>query len=273
MNKRLLRIIVVGGGVVAVLLVLRKVTSGTAQTIAPVPQGPDGIGNNDAGRLLRNFLANVNAAGPNAETDYQAALAALRTDPSGILTEIMRAEHAANETDYPTRWSLVHAAAELRDPAALEFLSSLIRRPIPPERSADPHSFSTVGEETILRTTAVDGVRSLATADVAAARDALWTFLDLPSLSIRRASVQALLAIDQSAASRSRLASRLPSDQQFLLNVKPMDVREVPQIGNPEEHLLGQAGRAIRPPSLSRDSAESRRTPPTSRANPAPRVR
>src|SRR3712207_8247200 len=39
---------------------------------------------------------------------------------------------------------------------------SFVRTPIPLERSKDSHSFSTVAEETILRTTAVDGVEQLA---------------------------------------------------------------------------------------------------------------
>jgi hypothetical protein len=64
--------------------------------------------------------------------------------------------------DYPTRWAHVHAASELRHPAALPFLRNLILTPIPPEESPDPHSFSTVGEETILRTTAVEGIGYLA---------------------------------------------------------------------------------------------------------------
>jgi hypothetical protein len=56
----------------------------------------------------------------------------------------------------------LRAAAELQHPAALPFLFNLVLTPIPPEESPDPHSFSTVAEETILRTTAVEGIGHLA---------------------------------------------------------------------------------------------------------------
>jgi hypothetical protein len=49
--------------------------------------------------------------------------------------------------------------------------------PIPPERSKNPHSFSTVAEETILRTTAIEGIKYLAADGSEAAIESLFDFL------------------------------------------------------------------------------------------------
>jgi hypothetical protein len=129
----------------------------------------------------------------------------------------------------------------LRHPAALPFLRNLILTPIPPEESPDPHSFSTVGEETILRTTAVEGIGYLARGR-ADATEMLFEALRQPSLSIRRAAVQSLLATVRGRRLRARIARALPEEHQFLLDLKAVSVRDVPQIRNPERHL-SEAGR------------------------------
>lgn len=205
-----------------------------------------------AGVVLANFLAAMNRTGDDAEETYRRALKQLQTNADLVAVEIARAENDCGERDYPTRWALVHAAAELRNPAALPFLRSLLARPIPPEQSRDPHSFSTVGEETILRTTAVEGVGYLAAEGSREALDALFEFLKQPSLSIRRAAVQSILSTPGGGRMRRRIASLLPAEHQFLLDLKPVDVRDVPQIEKPQRHLseVGRRERTEAPPDF-----------------------
>lgn len=217
------------------------------------PHGPE----SPAGTLLTNFFAAMSGAGDDAEDQYRRALTNLRKYADLVMVEIARSHSECNAGDYPTRWAHVHAASEMRHPAALPFLRNLILTPIPPEESPDPHSFSSVGEETILRTTAVEGIGHLASR--ADAIETLFEALRQPSLSIRRAAVQSLLASARGRKLRARIAKALPEEQQFLLDLKAVSVRDVPQIKNPERHL-SQAGRrgGIAPaPSLPGDEAQS----------------
>jgi len=202
----------------------------------------------------------MSRGGDDAEDEYQRALEDLRAQPEAVVVEIARGSSDCEESDYPARWALVHLAAELRHPAALPFLRNLVETPIPPEQSKDPHSFSTVAEETILRTTAVEGVGVLARERQSReATEALWQFMKQPSLSIRRAAVQSLyMASGTSKRVRDRIAALLPDDQRFLLDLKPVDVTEVPQIGRPQRHLspTGREGRTAPPPTFQGEAEE-----------------
>lgn len=202
--------------------------------------------------LLSNFMTAMGASGDGAEQVYQTALRQLREQADSVVVEIARKDSACAGRDYPTRWALVHAAAELKSPAALAFLTNLVLTPIPPEESPDPH-FSTVAEETILRTTAVEGVGALAQANNREALAALFEFLKQPSISIRRAAVRSILRMSRGRTMRRRIAAILPQDQQFLLDLKPMSVGQVPQIKRPERHLTEAARRrrTEAPPSLA----------------------
>jgi hypothetical protein len=211
------------------------------------------VSDSPAGRLLGNLLAVMNATGDDAEDAYKAALKELRGDPEGVVVELVRAESASDPQDYPSRWALVHAAAELRHPATLPFLRNLALTPLPPEEIKDPHSFSIIEEETILRTTAVEAVGRLAVDGRREALDALFEILDQqPSLSIRRAAVQSILKSPRGRRLRGRVTESLPKEQQFLLDLKPTDVTDVPQIKRPERQLSesGRQAKVEGPPNL-----------------------
>jgi hypothetical protein len=81
----------------------------------------------------------------------------------------------------------------------------------------------------------VEGIGRLARQGNKHAFDALFDFLSIPSLSIRRAAVQAILARGQRL--RKKVAERLPPEQRYLLNIKPKKVSQVPQIDHPERNL------------------------------------
>lgn len=214
-----------------------------------------------AGILLQNFLVAMNAVGEDAEDSYRRALADLRKRADLALVEIARAQNDCDRHDYPTRWAHVHAAAELRHPAVLPFLLDLALTPIPPEEAPDPHSYSTVAEETILRTTAVEGIGYLAK-ERREAVEALFECLKQPSVSIRRAAVQSLLKTSRGRSLRSRIANALPEDQRFLLDLKAVEVRDIPQVKRPQRHLskAGSRGGVAPAPSLPGDEPETEQT-------------
>ena len=193
------------------------------------------------GTMVRDLLARMNAGGDDAEEEYQQALKGLRERPLDAVIELARQECSCRAEDYATRWAVVHAAAALEHRAALSLLKNIILTPIPPERNEDPHA-STVAEETIIRTTAVDGIAALARRGEEGAVEALQEFVDLPSFSIRRAAIQGLLASPRGDDLRNRLRECLPKDQAFLLDLKRVDVRDAPQVDDPQRHL-SDAGR------------------------------
>ncbi len=169
---------------------------------------------------LRRFLKTINSIGDGAQESYNDALKDLRQDSESIIFEIAREEKACNPMDYVTRWGLIHAATELRHALSIPFLKNIILTPIPPELSKDPHSFSTAANETIIRTTAIEGIKYLAQEGDEDALNVLFECLNQPSISIRRASIQAILSVRKDESSLQRIKDILPESQQFLLNLR-----------------------------------------------------
>jgi uncharacterized lipoprotein YbaY len=272
MSSRWVRTSLVVLGAVAVGLVIagRRLQQ-EADTSAP-GERPDPFRNNEASNALRRYLSAMYSQGDDAAEIYRGALEPLRSNPEGVVAEIANAEPMLKETDYPSRWTLIFAASELRHPAALAYLRTVALSRIPTERSSDPHSFSTVTEETILRTTAVEGIGHLARENNQEATDALFQCLARPSLSIRRAAVQQLLQIPGGHQYRERIAAALPEDQHFLLNLRRMDVRDVPQIRNPEQ-LLARTPHTNFPPPLDHRPSEVSTAYVAAGKNPPPTLR
>ena len=204
------------------------------------------------GELLHELLVTMNRSENDAEEVYQSALAAIRKNPVDSVIEIARLESLCPAFDYAMRSALIFAACELEHHAALPLLRSVVLTPIPLEAAKDPQN-STVAEETIIRTTAVDGVSILAHDGDKNVINILFEFLEIPSFSIRRASVQGLLRSAHGNDLRERIVECLPKDQRFLLDLKKMDVRKVSQIDNPERHLNEKGKLDMKPPAPNFD--------------------
>lgn len=206
--------------------------------------------------LINNLVEAMYATGDDAEAAYEAALKDLRAQADEAAIALARLESDCDRRTYPRRWGLIYAAAQLQDDAVLPFLRQAVLTPIPPEQSANPHSFSTVKEETALRTTAVEGVGSLAARGNERARDSLFEFLSIESVSIRRASVQSLLALDRGL--RDRIAEYLPRNFHYLLDIRPVAVTDVPQIKDPRRHLReGRLPEKATPPDPAKGEGPS----------------
>jgi hypothetical protein len=132
-------------------------------------------------------------------------------------------------------------------------LNEIISTAIPPERSEDPHSFTTVGEEVMIRTTAVEALARLSAAGNQEALDSLLEHSGHANFSVKRASILAYLdhAGDKS---RDQLVARLPRSDHFILDIKRADIREVPQpdpvatLKREEVEDLPRATEAPKPP-------------------------
>jgi hypothetical protein len=215
------------------------------------------IGDSPSAIKVKNFLSTMNAVGPEAEVNYAAAVREMKKDPAAIVAAISEAIGACGRHQYSLRWAMIYAATQLRHPAAIPLLRDLVLTPIPPEESKQPHSFSTVGEETILRTTAIEGLSYLAAKGNNKAIDSLFDFLSIPSISIRRASVQAILVANSGL--KNKVAKCLPSKFHYLLNVAPKKVQQVPQVKDPKRHLSRKKVPVFhKPPRLPEDQIPSK---------------
>jgi hypothetical protein len=187
-----------------------------------------------ADRISR-YLNTVYSTDDNAEERQKSALEELRREAGEAVIALAKADARCAPHDYPRRWALVYAATRLNHDAALPYLRELVLAPIPPREPREGHALSTAREETILRTTAIEGVGQLAERGNKQALEALLEFLDIPSISIRRASIQAILSAEPTY--RDKIAERIPPAFRYLLDVRPAQVTEVPQVQNPRKHL------------------------------------
>lgn len=185
----------------------------------------------DDRELADAILAAVNAmggAGQCAEDDYQEALGALRRKAKRTSEAIARELEALPEEAYLDRWALVMLLAELGHRSSARVFAGILESHIPEERSSDPHGFSTVGEEVMIRTTAVEGLERLAGEGDEVAVEVLLANVGHENFSVRRAAVQALVATGGDEMGQ-RLAETLPERHRDLLKIQRRDVRTVEQ--------------------------------------------
>ena len=234
-----------------------KLGSGIEQSVTGSPQIT----------VLEDYLKAIYTTGEDAQNTHDEILSRLRAQPADMIIEVARQEKACELSDYSRRSALVYVAGQLRHPSSLPFLRNIVLTPIPPEKSEDVHSFSTVEEETILRTTAIEGIRYLAEQGNEEAVKTLYTFLEIPSISIRRASTQALLSHRKDEQTARQISEMIPKEHQFLLDLKPAKVEDVPQIVDPTRHLkpANKSIEQINPPELpdANNSSKVSRAPKT----------
>ena len=153
---------------------------------------PDVSGDERLYRRLTDTVAVMTASGPNADEIYQEALRGQRADDELVILAFKTLD-ALDESAYEERWALVQLAIDLENPVAAEYLTEFVRRPIPPERSEDPgHGISTVTEEVVLRTTAIEGLARLLRHDVDTTETLLDTIASSDYVAMRRAAWFAL---------------------------------------------------------------------------------
>jgi HEAT repeat protein len=183
--------------------------------------------NNQLNERVVEAINMMGGVGSEAEAYYQSALEALRKQ-SAEVTSLVAAEYRSLPRDqYLDRWSLVQLLAELRDPSSLPILDEIISARLPTEQSKDPHSFSTVGEEIMIRTTAVEAVTRIASKDERAL-EILIKHVQHKNFSIKRAAIQGYLEQGGKDA-REVLANLLSQKERSILDIRRIDVRQVPQ--------------------------------------------
>ncbi|MBA2357963.1 MAG: hypothetical protein H0V84_05985 [Actinobacteria bacterium] len=195
--------------------------------------------------LIIEAVNRMGGTGADAEDNYRRALDELGKRAAEAFEVIVAEYEALPEDRYLDRWSLVHLLAELRQPEAAGALNRIITSRIPAEKARGSHDASTVAEEVIIRTTAVEGVVRLSADGVEEARKILLRHASNRTFSIRRASVQGLLETGEDTDKRELRALLKERGEQSLLRIKRVDVREVPQ---------ATGGRFVTHPEVKREA-------------------
>jgi hypothetical protein len=194
---------------------------------APPPDAAYGEPNTPQAQVSA-ALAAMSASGPGAEAGYQASLSALAEDAPAVVQALSDRYANAPEDEYVDRWAMVNLLADVRQPQALTALEAIVSTPIPPEHNPGMVIHSTVSEEVIIRTTAIEGITRLASQGADGALEALRNQMANKTFSIRRAAIQGYLEAAGDDA-RDQLRSELPESDHFILDLRREDVRNVPQ--------------------------------------------
>jgi HEAT repeat protein len=171
----------------------------------------------------------MSASGPDAETAYQDALAAVRAQPAAEVRELVSdVLRELPEDAYLDRWSLVQLLADVGDPESVALFQDVIATPLPPERSSDvDYKFTTRGREIVIRTTAVDAVAGLAAQGSPEAVQCLLDNVGHENHTVRAACIVALNELGGEPAERAR--ERVAHEDRELLELRRVNVYDVPQ--------------------------------------------
>lgn len=181
--------------------------------------------------LARRIVDAINlmgGVGEQAETCYQKALDGLARCSKEVVQALAEEYERLDSRHYLDRWALFQLMAELKHEAALEPADRLLSSRLPDEQSTDPHSFTTAGEEVMIRTTAVEAVARLAADGSARALEILLQHTSHENFSVKRAAVQGYMAYGGEQA-RATLLKALPDRDHYILDIRRVDVRQVPQ--------------------------------------------
>lgn len=188
-------------------------------------------GDEELHALIVDAVNCMGAVGDDAEKQYRKRLKLLRKRADEVLAAVGGEEGivAAPADAYLDRWSLVQLVNDLRTPGSLGLLKAVLHDEIPEERSNDPHSFTTVGEEVMIRTTAIDGLERLARKGSEDATEILLDVLNHDVFSIRRAATQALVATEDSRTIERVKEVLAERGEEELLRIGRTPVQKVPQ--------------------------------------------
>ena len=190
---------------------------------------PDVSGDKRLYGALNDALAAMTAGGPDADKVYSRVLDRLKGDGDFVIL-VLKTLEAVEEAAYHERWALLQLAIDLEHPAAGEYLSEFVRRPIPEERAEDTvHGVSTVTEEVILRTTAIEGLARLFRRDFDATEVLLEVAGSSDYVAMRRAAWFALVdgGRDDALGRARELLEK--SDYGWIADLKRTPVREADQ--------------------------------------------
>lgn len=198
-------------------------------TIRELHRYPDVSNDERLYRTLIDAVGAMTAGGPDADEVYNGLVRRLGEDEE-FVGVVLKTLDSLEESEYQERWALLQLAIDLEHPAAGDYLAEFVRRPIPEERSEDPvHGVSTVTEEVILRTTAIEGLARLFGRDVDSSDVLLETVASSDYAAMRRASWFALIDGGRDDAVERARGLLQESEYGWIVDVRRIPVQEAEQ--------------------------------------------
>lgn len=203
---------------------------------------------------INNFLAAFHTAQSETDAHFLEALGQLRSDATNHSQQISLAFGQLDALQFGARRSLLYTARYLAHASSLPFLVEIAKQKPGGELS---HEGNRMAEESMLRSIAVDGIEQIARQENSQAVEALMTLCNSSDRLVQASSVVALKYLN---VPLDRLRSAVPRDRLYLLDLVRVDIRDVPQIMDPRQHLRAEVAAGTGRPNPE-SKAEPSRSP------------
>jgi hypothetical protein len=204
--------------------------------------------NTEQGYKLKRHLFTMVGHGDNAEELYQQSLERLRQD-STTLPTVIQVYEATPESEYLQRILLVQTVKDLGTDSSFAFLNAIAKSQIPPEKS--PYQeYSTVNEEIIIRSTAIEGLTVLAQRGNGEAARLLYDLINLENITLKQMAIRGYLLSQDSKtrqAEAAKLKERLPQNLHWLVTDKLTDIRTALHPDMPDTFKLNEQKKSDTP--------------------------
>ncbi|MEO6844853.1 MAG: hypothetical protein ABI184_06745 [Ginsengibacter sp.] len=234
MNHSILWLWILGAAAIIafiIVLILRSLKKKLIQTVSKSKNGLSLFYNSDVGRNL-NIL--IDALSKDLKNSSE-VLKKLQSDPQECVKELTYAFEKLPESEYNARWFMVYCIAQFELPEFIRPLSRIAMSEIPNEMSKTIHLFSTVAEETAIRLTAIDGIRSIVQKGYKEGEIELFDLLKSKYLTLNIATCQSLIAIN--TENKAKIFEILPKEKQFIIDIRPKEVKDITIIKNIQEDI------------------------------------
>jgi len=199
----------------------------------------------DINPALGGFIRAVNQVNRTDDPEYVRALDALRAARNDVLGD-SRKLLASREAPFGLKHSVLIAISALREPGALDLLSEVALNPQPlppdppPDRSVEFHDAGGMESATILALDALEGIEALADDAVPQALALLGRAAESNSNAVKAIALTALSARPERRELFDRAKAKLPRDLKHLALMQRVSVKDVPQVKDPRENLVGE---------------------------------
>lgn len=235
--------------IIATFLLIRSRRQGadTVHEVAsasPFPATPGGT-------TLRRYVSAISDPGMD-ETQLATLGKNLSQASAEVMPALIETWRATPDQETGLRWALVYLAPIIGS-SAVPFLRDVVLSPVMPERSPDPHGYSTKAWNSIVRSRAVGGLESLAVAGAAGAESALFECLSHELFSIRTLSAIALVHLPGGRERREQVQRALPEAERSIIDIERVKVSVVAQVRDPRKHLASPIGHRVSVPPVPPD--------------------
>jgi hypothetical protein len=194
------------------------------------------FGNSQQAQSLQAHIKAMNAFGDSADIYFKESLSRLRAD-STIHIEIMNTYQRVPENLYFAKAHLIQTLSDLETDASLEALNSIASRVPGQEKSRNPE-YSTRAQESIISTTATEGISRLAVKGNETAYRYLNELVKSEDITVRQMAIRGILTSQLGGDEKSKadqLRKILPQEQHWMITSERTDIRTVPHPDMPSE--------------------------------------